>query len=107
MEHKIELLYFTGCPGYEQLRSVVQALATEVGAELVLREIDTPEAAREARFLGSPTVRVNGRDVDPDAEQRSDYGLKCRLYRSAESGQSAVPPTAWIRAALASSRPGG
>jgi hypothetical protein len=103
----IELLYFIGCPGYERLIPVLEALASEMGAQLVLREVETPDAAQVAGFLGSPSVRVNGRDVDPDAEHRTDYGLKCRLYRSPELGQSAVPPTEWIRAALAASTPPG
>jgi hypothetical protein len=37
--------------------------------------VDTPEAARALRFPGSPTVRVRGRDVQPEAEERTDYGL--------------------------------
>jgi hypothetical protein len=78
----------------------VRGLAQEAGAEVVLRRIDTPDAAAAERFLGSPTVRVDGRDVDPGADQRTDYGLKCRLYRSDELGQSPIPPETWIRAAL-------
>jgi hypothetical protein len=80
----------------------VRRLATEAGAELALRRIDTSDDAEAQRFLGSPTVRVNGRDVDPGAEGRTDYGLKCRLYRSEELGQSPVPPERWTRVALQS-----
>ena len=57
-------------------------------------------AAERERFLGSPTVRIDGQDVDPGAAQRSDFGLKCRLYRS-DAGTSGLPPDAWFRAALA------
>ena len=96
---RVELLYFAGCPGHEQLLPVLQQLADRAGAELQVRAVETPEAAEAERFLGSPTVRVNGLDVDPDAGEREDFGLKCRIYRSAE-GQSGVPPEAWIRAAL-------
>jgi hypothetical protein len=96
----VELLYFAGCPGYEQLVPAVRALADEAGAQLVLRAVETAEAAEAERFLGSPTVRVDGRDVEPGAGQRTDYGLKCRLYRSSDTGQSPVPPEEWIRAAL-------
>jgi hypothetical protein len=56
-------------------------------------------AARQERFLGSPTVRVNGRDVEPNAEQRTDYGTKCRLYRT-PAGLSGQPQEEWLRAAL-------
>lgn len=100
----MELLYFDGCPGHQRLLPTMQRLADEAGAELVLRRIETPEAAEAARFLGSPTVRVNGRDIDPGASERTDYGLKCRIYRSPELGQSPTPPEAWIHAALKAER---
>jgi hypothetical protein len=95
----VQLLYFDGCPSHERLLPAVQRLAGDAGARVVLRRIETPEEAEAAAFLGSPTVRVDGVDVDPGAAQRSDYGLKCRLYRS-NGDQSAMPPEAWIRAAL-------
>jgi hypothetical protein len=44
-------------------------------------------------------IRVDGRDIDPTAASRTDFGLKCRLYRDGTE-HSAVPPEAWIRAAL-------
>ena len=50
-------------------------------------------------FLGSPSVRINGVDVDPTAAGRTDFGLKCRVYRSDE-GHSPLPPEHWIRTAL-------
>jgi len=95
----IELLYFDGCPGHEQLLALVERLATEARAEIRVRMVDTPEAAEAERFLGSPTVRIDGRDVDPEATRRSDFGIKCRLYRH-EGTQSRTPPEAWIREAL-------
>ena len=97
---KVEILYFDGCPGHQRAMPLVRMLASEAGAEVELRSVETPEAAETERFLGSPTVRVNGRDVEPGAEDRSDYGLKCRIYRSEESAQSTVPAERWIRAAL-------
>lgn len=96
----IELLYFDGCPSHERLLPTVQRVADEAGAELQLRAVETLEAAETERFLGSPTLRVDGVDVEPAASERTDFGLKCRIYRS-EEGQSGVPPEAWIRAALA------
>ena len=95
----VELLFFEGCPSHERLLPTVERLADEAGAELRVREIATPEIAETERFLGSPTVRVDGVDVEPGAGARDDFGLKCRIYRSAE-GQAGVPPEAWIRTAL-------
>ena len=100
----IELLYVDGCPGHERLLPRIRELAEQCSAEVVLRPVDTPEDAERERFLGSPTVRVDGRDIDPGAGARSDYGLKCRIYRSAGYGQSPVPPESWIRAALDAAR---
>ena len=95
----VELLYFDGCPSHARLLPVVERLAGEAGAELHVRAVETLEAAEAERFLGSPTLRVDGRDVEPYAEAREDFGLKCRIYRSDE-GQAGVPPEGWIRDAL-------
>jgi hypothetical protein len=51
------------------------------------------------RFLGSPTVRVDGRDVEPGADLREDFGLKCRLYRT-EDGLTGTPAEEWLLAAI-------
>lgn len=96
---KVELLYFDGCPSYETLLPRLREVAAEHHAELKLRRIETAEVAEAAQFLGSPTVRVDGRDIDPDAAGRDDFGLKCRLYRSDE-GHSPTPPEEWIVTAL-------
>lgn len=100
----VELLYFDGCPSHEQLLPTVERLAAAAGAQLEVRAVETLEAAEAERFLGSPTLRVNGRDVEPGADTREDFGLKCRIYRSVD-GQAGVPPQAWIEAALASRAP--
>ncbi len=96
---KIEVLYFNGCPSHERLLGSVRDLAAEHGAELEQRHIRTLEQAEEERFLGSPSVRINGLDVEPGAGDRTDFGLKCRLYRSSD-GQSGLPPLLWIEEAL-------
>lgn len=98
---RIEVLYFDGCPGYEALLPRLRAIAAERGADgdIELRAIETLDAAEEQRFLGSPTVRVDGRDVDPGAGSRTDFGLKCRLYRS-DDGASGLPPEQWLREAI-------
>ena len=96
----IELLFVDGCPSHDRLEPLVRDLAVSTGTELVLRRIETAEQAECERFLDSPSVRVDGSDVDSGAAERTDYGLKCRIYRSEELGQSPVPPAEWIRTAL-------
>jgi hypothetical protein len=98
----IELLYFDGCPNHDELVPHLRELLVAAGidATIELRRVETVEDAERERFLGSPTVRVDGRDVDPNAAAREDYGMKCRLYATAE-GLRGIPPDAWIVAALA------
>jgi hypothetical protein len=98
----VELLYFSDCPSYERLLPRLRELVAQAGgnpAAIETRRVESTEAAEHDRFLGSPTVRINGQDVDPGAANRDDFGLKCRIYRS-EEGQSSEPPERWIRAAL-------
>lgn len=95
----VEVLFFAGCPGFAELLPRVRELADAAGVELVVRAVETPEAAERERFLGSPSVRVLGRDVDPGATTRTDFGLKCRLYRDGDQ-QGHAPPDGWLQAAL-------
>jgi hypothetical protein len=95
----VELLYFDGCPGIDRVLPVVAPLAEAVAARVVQRRVEPLPEADAQRFLGSPTVRVDGVDVEPGAEQRSDYGLKCRLYQTA-AGLIGVPEEEWVRDAL-------
>ena len=99
--HLVEILYFESCPNYESALALVRRVAGEIGAQPVIRLVDVPDpgAAEELRFLGSPTVRVDGRDVEPGADERSDYALACRVYRT-EHGVAALPEEAWVRDAL-------
>jgi hypothetical protein len=97
----IEILYFDGCPNHEQLLEHLPRLLERAGidAEITLREVTDAEQAQRQRFLGSPTICVGGRDIDPGAGQRTDYGLKCRIYHTSE-GLTGLPPDEWILNAL-------
>ena len=53
-------------------------------------EVHDHEDAVARRFLGSPTIQVNGQDVEPDARSRRDYGFMCRTYRTSP-GMNGVP----------------
>lgn len=101
----LEVLYFDGCPNHEALVPHLEQLlrAAELPARIVLHRVPDDEAAQRERFLGSPTVRVNGRDVEPGAEERDDFGLKCRLYR-VPSGLRGTPLDEWVLQTLARAR---
>ncbi len=100
----VEILYFEGCPSHEALLPRLRELASETDTEIQLRRVESLEAAERERFLGSPTVRVGGADVEPGAADRTDFGLKCRIYRS-NGSVSPTPPDEWVRSALAGSVP--
>jgi hypothetical protein len=99
---RIEILYFDGCPNHDQLLEHLPRLLEREGidAEITLHNVPDAEHAHRERFLGSPTIRVGGRDIDPGATDRSDYGLKCRIYQT-PTGLSGLPPDQWILEALA------
>jgi hypothetical protein len=102
---RIELLYFDGCPGYERFLPRLRELVADAGLTdaVELRRVESPEAAIAERFLGSPTVRVDGVDVELEASARDDFGLKCRLYSTAE-GLRGTPPDQWVTRALKATR---
>jgi hypothetical protein len=108
MTKTIELLYFDGCPNHEPVLARMPELLARAGvdAKLELRHVESDEDAQRSRFLGSPTVRVGGRDVEPGADEREDFGLKCRLYRTS-AGLGGVPLDEWIVAALQGEASGG
>jgi hypothetical protein len=77
---EIDLLYFDGCPswqnGLENLKAALKVEELESDIRLVRVE-DDAEAAR-LKFLGSPSFRANGLDLWP--EERKRYNLSCRVY---------------------------
>ena len=100
---RVALLYFDGCPNHEALLPRLRSLLAEEGVDerVELRRVESAEAAERERFLGSPTVRIDGEDVEPGAGEREDFGLNCRLYRT-EEGTAGVPPDRWITEAIRS-----
>ena len=98
---RVEILYFDGCPNHEPARALVERVAEELQLDpsVELVEVVDPDAAAALRFLGSPTIRVDGRDVEPGAEERQEFVLSCRVYRT-ERGLAGQPDEAWIRVAL-------
>lgn len=102
---RVQVLYFDGCPNHEALVPRVRRLLGEAGlsGDIELLRVADPATAERERFLGSPTVRVDGRDVEPGAHERSDFGLKCRLYATSE-GLRGTPPDEWIVAGLRRAR---
>jgi len=98
---RVELLYFDGCPNHEPLHDRVRELisAHDLQATIHTVPIASEEEARARRFLGSPSLRIDGVDVEPDADARTDFGIKCRLFVTPQ-GLRGMPADAWTVAAL-------
>jgi hypothetical protein len=97
----IEVLYVQDCPHYPATLALVERLRAELGIDAELRPslILDQDAAEQAGFPGSPTVRVDGRDVEPGSELVTEYIVGCRLYRL-EHRLAGQPEERWIREAL-------
>lgn len=94
----IEFLYFKDCPGYESALSLLEQILLENDTAVSIEkiEITTQELAIQHRFLGSPSIRINGKDIE-GRDEASEYGLKCRIYSDAGLG---VPSERVLRKAL-------
>lgn len=79
---KIEILYFSGCPNHKPAIELVHQVLREIAtsAEVVEVNVRDTATAEAARFLGSPTIRVNGLDVEPAARAARDFAMSCRTY---------------------------
>ena len=95
---RVEVLSIEGCRHRPAALALVQRVQADLGidAEVHTSTIADQQAAEQARFLGSPTIRVDGHDIEPGAERRTGYAHACRLYRTT-AGQ---PDERWLRAAL-------
>ena len=78
----IQVLYFEGCPNHEPTVSLVREVVAnwELNAQVEEIEVNTQADAERLRFLGSPTVQVNGVDIEPSAREQTNYALSCRMY---------------------------
>ena len=79
------MLYYDGCPTYVTATRTLQEVLAELGeeADVKLVAVNTDEEAQRLRFPGSPTIRVDGRDLFP-VPKRSIWALGCRTYTTPE-----------------------
>ena len=101
MTHEAELLWFSGCPNHATARRILQEVIAKLAPGTPIRDLDAsdPIIAERLRFPGSPTIRVDGRDVQPGFEDPEDYTPRCRIYWT-DKGLARVPAREWIEAAL-------
>ena len=79
---RIDVLYFEGCPNHKSAMALVLDVVRGLGLDVEVKEIEVrgPEDAGRLHFLGSPTIQIDGVDVEPAARNRTDFGFACRTY---------------------------
>lgn len=97
---KIEILGFSGCPNYDPAVALVKEVVKDLEIDAVIKEVEVRdmEDARRLRFFGSPSIQVNGVDIDPAVRESTDYSYCCRTYEDA----SGLVPKSLLMSALQS-----
>ena len=97
----VELLYWDGCPSYPEARQLLADVLAASGVETEIRmhHVATDDEARARRFPGSPTIRIDGRDVDPYGAD-SPPALTCCVYHLPDGRVSPIPSREDLEAAL-------
>jgi hypothetical protein len=101
---EVEVLYVAECPSHPAaVKLVKEVLAAEgVAAEIQEVLVRDEGMADELRFIGSPTIRINGRDVAGESQKAQTFALNCRLYLG--SKQIGLPPLEVIHRAVRAAR---
>ena len=99
---KVEVLYFEGCPNHAPAIEMVRRVLTREGieAQIVPVDVQDVETAMTLRFLGSPSIRVNGVDIEPGRQDDPPF-FGCRTY-NVQGMTVGVPPEEWLADALRS-----
>jgi hypothetical protein len=97
----VELLWWEGCPSHPKALADLRAAMAELGLDpdaVELRRVDSDGDATRERFVGSPTIRIDGMDIVPLGSE--PYGLTCRVYHRRDGRVSPTPDPADLRDAL-------
>ena len=99
---RIDFLFWRECPSHPEARALLREVMEErsVKADLVEHEVLTQDEAEELAFPGSPTIRIDGRDIDPDGAGARP-SLTCRIYHLPDGRSSPVPSREQLEEALA------
>ena len=97
----IQLFYFDGCPSYERALSNLNEAMRQQGLDdpVDMVRVTSVKDAHATQFLGSPTIRIDGRDLEASDVQEGAFGLGCRVYREGQQA-TGCPSVALIRRAL-------
>ena len=90
---KLELLWWEGCPSWTRALANLRDAAARVGIDpetIEVTEVTSEGDAERERFVGSPTIRVDGKDLFPPADEEP-IGLTCRIYTLRDGRVSPTP----------------
>ena len=98
---RVRFLFYEDCPSHdlalERLREALDEKGIDANVEVV--KVESEEQAQELRFVGSPTILLNGQDIAPPPPD-SRYALTCRAYRLEDGRISPLPSPDTIRRAI-------
>jgi hypothetical protein len=104
----IEFLFWEGCPSHPKALADLRAAMSDLGLDpaiVAVREIHSESDAERARFVGSPTIRIDGVDIQQTEDE--PYSLTCRVYHRRDGRISPTPDPADVREALAAAQTNG
>ena len=96
---QIEIYYMAGCPNRRITEKRLREVLKEVELAAEIREVRVDPQFPVPGFLGSPTVHINGIDIEPSARTSHWSGVRFRTYREGDQMNSA-PSKQLIRQAL-------
>jgi hypothetical protein len=98
---KIAILVFDGCRNADATEKLVRETVSklEIDASIEIIKVTNNEYAVAKRFLGSPSVRIDGKDLEVEEDELTQYSMRCRVYRQGDS-QTGIPPKDLLVSAL-------
>ena len=109
MTPRVEFLWWEGCPSHPRALAELREAMSAVGldpAGVDVREVASEADAQRESFIGSPTIRIDGRDLQPPPDDEP-VGLTCRVYRLRDGRASPTPDPADVHDALMSATKAG
>jgi len=92
---KIEFYFFESCPSYKKALDYLEEIINEhnIEADLKLIQVDSPEDAQKVGFQGSPSIKINGEDMEG---KQNGYSFTCRIY-NIDGVLTGIPSKEYIR----------
>lgn len=99
---KIQLLYFPECPSYKEAALRVRKVLDDenIFADIELISINSEADVMKWYFFGSPTILIDGVDIDSETIKNQTPALTCRIYQWEDGRHSPLPSEQMIRSAV-------